>query len=221
MVTHIAVSSKLRASRLGAFLTIAALFVLSWLLPGRYQFTPFWLPALAGLVMFGPIIAIHFVPQSDVTSRIERYTSIAAIVLIILGTISNLGHVVWMLMFHAGDVRPTPLFASALMIWAPNTLMFTLLYWELDAGGPDARANGERHYIDFDFPTYDAGDKAPPDWRPKFPDYLFIGFTTSAAFSPTEAMPLTARAKALMVVQGLVSLATISVVAARTINILQ
>lgn len=191
------------------------------MLPGRYQFTPYWLGLVAGFIMFAPLIALRFMPRTEFSTRVERSTSITAIALIIAGTISNLGHVVWMLTFRANDVNPTPLFASALMIWASNTLMFTLLYWELDAGGPDARENGKRHYVDFDFPAYEAEDKVPPDWRPSFPDYLFIGFTTSAAFSPTEAMPLTARAKALMVIQGLVSLATISVVAARTINILK
>ena len=60
-----------------------------------------------------------------------------------------------------------------------------------------------------------------PDWQPGIVDYLFLGFTTSTAFSPTEAMPLTSRAKLLMVVQSLIALITIAIVAARTINILK
>ncbi|HEY1655252.1 MAG TPA: hypothetical protein VGF86_09080 [Candidatus Tumulicola sp.] len=60
-----------------------------------------------------------------------------------------------------------------------------------------------------------------PDWQPGMIDYLFLGFTTSTAFSPTEAMPLTRRAKLLMIVQSMVALITIAIVAARTINILK
>ncbi len=62
---------------------------------------------------------------------------------------------------------------------------------------------------------------APPDWQPGMIDYLFLGFTTSTAFSPTEAMPLTPRAKLLMIVQSMIALITIAVVVARTINILK
>ncbi|MGP8100575.1 MAG: hypothetical protein ACLQHL_07405 [Candidatus Cybelea sp.] len=76
-------------------------------------------------------------------------------------------------------------------------------------------------YPDFDFPAMDESAPVPPDWRPGIVDYLFLGFTTSTAFSPTEAMPLTARAKLLVMFQSGISLITIAIVAARTINILK
>ncbi|HEY1428051.1 MAG TPA: hypothetical protein VGF18_00630 [Candidatus Tumulicola sp.] len=92
------------------------------------------------------------------------------------------------------------------------------MYWLIDAGGPDARQAGERRYLDFTFPAMDEGDRVPPNWRPGIIDYLFLGFTTATAFSPTEALPLSARAKALMMIESAISLITIAVVAARTIN---
>jgi hypothetical protein len=49
---------------------------------------------------------------------------------------------------------------------------------------------------------------------------LFLAFTTATAFSPTEAMPISYRAKLLMMLEGLISLVTILAVAARAINIL-
>jgi hypothetical protein len=60
-----------------------------------------------------------------------------------------------------------------------------------------------------------------PGWQPGLVDYLFLGFTTATAFSPTEAQPLTARAKLLMIVEGLISLTTVAIVGARAINIIQ
>ena len=67
----------------------------------------------------------------------------------------------------------------------------------------------------------DDGAHVRPDWKPSIIDYLFLAFTTSTAFSPTEAMPMTARAKILVILQSCVSLVTIAIVAARTINILK
>lgn len=80
--------------------------------------------------------------------------------------------------------------------------------------------NGEARFPDFDFPAM--ADDAPvrPNWTPGIVDYLFLGFTTSTAFSPTEAMPLTARAKVLVMLQSSISLITIAIVAARTINLM-
>jgi hypothetical protein len=64
-------------------------------------------------------------------------------------------------------------------------------------------------------------EHAPPGWHPNVVDYLFLGFTTSTAFSPTEAMPFTPRAKLLVIIQSSIALVTIAIVAARTINILK
>ena len=61
---------------------------------------------------------------------------------------------------------------------------------------------------------------APPNWQPRFPDHLYMAFTNVVAFSPTDAMPLTHRAKALMALQSMISLTVLVVVLARVINIL-
>lgn len=67
----------------------------------------------------------------------------------------------------------------------------------------------------------DGPSLVPPDWRPSMVNYLFIGFTTTTAFSPTEAMPISARAKALVMVQSLISLIVVAVIAARAVGIFQ
>ena len=60
---------------------------------------------------------------------------------------------------------------------------------------------------------------APPDWQPRFIDYLYLGFTNATAFRPTDAMPLAPWAKSAMAVQSLVSLAILGLVIARAVNV--
>jgi hypothetical protein len=60
---------------------------------------------------------------------------------------------------------------------------------------------------------------ASPDWRPRFIDYLYLGFTNATAFSPTDAMPLAPWAKLAMAVQALVSLGILALVIARAVNV--
>ena len=62
---------------------------------------------------------------------------------------------------------------------------------------------------------------APEDWEPRFLDYLYVSLTNVVAFSPTDTMPLTRRAKAMMAVQSLVAVSTLALVIARAINVLK
>jgi hypothetical protein len=57
-------------------------------------------------------------------------------------------------------------------------------------------------------------------WNPGFVDYLFLAFNTSTAFSPTDVPVLSRWAKLLMMIQSLISLATLALLAARAVNIL-
>ena len=100
-----------------------------------------------------------------------------------------------------------------------NSLSFSLLYWEFDSGGPSARLDRRIHYPDFAFPQHLTPDLAPPTWRPIFVDYLYLGYTNSTAFSPTDVMPLVPWAKSAMAVQATVSLVVIGLVIARAVNI--
>ena len=99
--------------------------------------------------------------------------------------------------------------------------MFGLWYWELDRGGPAARAEARRRYPDFMFPQMANPDLAPPDWTARFFDYLWLSYTNATAFSPTDVMPLSRWAKQLMLLQSAVSLSTVALVVARAVNILR
>ena len=111
------------------------------------------------------------------------------------------------------------LVAGGLVLMA-NVITFGLLYWELDSGGPRGRVSDPMPYPDFHFPQVGIEGLAPPGWRPRFGDFLYVAFTGAVAFSPTDAMPLTLRAKALMALQAMTALAVVVVVLARVINIL-
>ncbi len=112
------------------------------------------------------------------------------------------------------------LLASGALVLVGNNLAFALLYWEFDSKGPLARLERQIEYPDFAFVQHVNPDLAPPGWRPSFIDYLYLGFTTSIAFSPTDVMPLASWAKAAMTVQSTVSFIVIGLVIARAVNVL-
>jgi hypothetical protein len=116
--------------------------------------------------------------------------------------------------------RPADLLASGAMVWLGNNLTFALLYWLMDGGGPIARSRRALP-IDFAFTQHMSPELAAPGWRPVFLDYLHLGFTNATAFSPTDVMPLTHRAKFAMLVQSTVALALFGLVVARAVNAFQ
>ena len=109
---------------------------------------------------------------------------------------------------------------SALIIYATHVIVFGLLYWELDGRSTKGAPDGVRDFL-FPQQSADAKETKQPGWQPTFFDYLYVSVTNATAFSPTDAMPLTYRAKLLMTVQAFTSLATIALVAARAVNILK
>ena len=113
----------------------------------------------------------------------------------------------------------TSILASGALVWAGNALVFGLLYWELDSGGPLARYRGDNPYPDFAFAQQLSPELAPPDWRPHYVDYFILGITTSTAFSPTDVMPMKNWAKLMMAVQSLISLTVLGLVIARAVNV--
>jgi uncharacterized membrane protein len=121
---------------------------------------------------------------------------------------------------------PRDLLRSASALWITNVLVFASWYWRLDAGGPRARElRGVHTDGAFLFPQMTLNNQAKRDigqqgWTPGFVDYLFLAFNTSTAFSPTDSPVLSSWAKLLMMVQALISFATVVLLAARAVNIL-
>ncbi|MGB8519813.1 MAG: hypothetical protein WCD38_06570 [Candidatus Tumulicola sp.] len=214
-------SSDRTASRLGAVLVVLAIVVLIMILPRRYSLMPSWFAYIGVALMLVPMLLAWAKPGSRAWRRFERIAEFFAVGAALAFNSLNLFVAAYNLVENPGKLEPVPLFYTSIGIWTGNILIFTLMYWLVDSGGPDARLNHKAPYPDFDFPAMADDAPVPPDWRPGMIDYLFLGFTTSTAFSPTEAMPLTQRAKLLVIAQSAISLITIAIVAARTINILK
>jgi hypothetical protein len=107
-------------------------------------------------------------------------------------------------------------------VWLTNAIAFGLAFWELDCGGPVARALAEaRTKPDFQFPQDENPELAEDGWSPRLWDYFYVSLTNAIAFSPTDAMPLIRRAKALMAAESVLSAVTLLLVAARAVNILR
>ena len=98
-------------------------------------------------------------------------------------------------------------------------MAFSLLYWHIDRGGPYGRASKLSVRPDWAFPQPATPEDLPPDWRPLFLDYLYLGYNTATAFSPTDAVSLTHRAKILMMIESTISLLTSVIVLSRAINV--
>jgi uncharacterized membrane protein len=150
-----------------------------------------------------------------------RLISILLIGVITLANAGSAGRLINALLQSRVTESATTLLLTGGAIWLTNVIVFGMWYWNLDRGGPAARALALNPYPDFLFPQMTAPDLAPADWQPQFFDYLYVSFTNAAAFSPTDTLPLAQWAKVTMMIQSIVSLGTLVLVIARAVNILK
>jgi hypothetical protein len=207
-------------SRLFPVLLSAGLAFLIEAMPMRFQVLPQPVGrGLEGLLILSMIIAGLSSPTS-IWAKVERWVVFVIAAVVTLLEFAILKTLLGAIVYHTHVVSAITLLASAISVWIMNVLVFSLVYWQLDRGGPNGRALGWSGRADFSFAQGNPGDGVPADWTPHFADYFALGFSTSTAFSPTDTLPLTPRAKMLMVAQSTLSLITIVVVAARAINTL-
>ncbi len=111
------------------------------------------------------------------------------------------------------------LLADVIFLAFVNVLAFSIWYWLIDPPGID---EAQPNTLAWEFLFPQRADQIPgyENWIPRYTDYLALAFYTSVAFSPTDALPLTRRAKILMIIQAAVSLISITVIAGSAINIL-
>ena len=119
-----------------------------------------------------------------------------------------------------GDEKSGPeLLLKAVAVWSTNVTTFGLWYWGLDRGGPVLRRAPNPPSPDFQFPQLENPQLAAPGWHPRLLDYIYVSFTNSIAFSPTDAMPLVPWAKLTMALQSVISLVILGLVIARAVNV--
>ncbi len=198
-----------------ALLACAALYVV---LPSRLVVGPRWLlPILIALPLIPLSATKHRHPNE---SPWVRQLTIALIALITAVNVVSMALLVHHLL-RSNVTQGRNLIYAAVAVWLTNVIVYGLWYWEIDRGGPHRRAGGGLEYPDIQFPQMENPTLAPPDWHPRFFDYLYTSFANGTSFAPADAMPLTLRVKALFAGESLVSLVTIAVVAARAVNILR
>lgn len=159
----------------------------------------------------------EWLTRSAALARVERIDIYLFVLVAVVLMIWTLARLINAMVSTTGEIGGVRLLASAIALWVINVIAFALLYWEVDRGGPDLRASRHERPPDILFPEIPSEMSRPY----AFMDYLFFAYTTSTAFSPTETYPITARMKALMMIQSTISLALIVVVAARAINVLK
>ena len=148
----------------------------------------------------------------------RRRVAIALVCLLVVGALAATGLLIHDLIKGAKVAQsPSTLLADGAFVWVGNNLAFALLFWLMDGGGPIARLR-QPVPVDFAFTQQLSPEIAPLGWRPFFLDYLHLGFTNATAFSPTDVMPLTYRAKYTMLVQSTVAIALFGLVVARAVN---
>jgi hypothetical protein len=211
------ISILARAFRWPPTTTLCIAFVLTLLLPQRYPFLPPRISqetttALAILTVVA--IATHVFQEQW---RLERPVTIAIFAVVTLLTLAAVANLIARVMFTESEaLSGIALLQASVAAWIFNVLTFAQWYWLIDTDGTSrTRAVNP----DFLFPQRGM-DATFPNWQPKYADYLALAFTTATAFSPTDVLPASARAKGLMVVEAGLSLVVISISAARAVGAL-
>lgn len=154
-------------------------------------------------------------------SYVRRFLTLVLIAIVAaINTFSLIFLIQVLLMGSTAAVDAHSLLFNGLTIYVTNIFMFALWFWEMDGGGPDHRVAAERQR-DFLFPQMIHSGVAKADWLPGFMDYMYLSTTNVTNFASADTIPISHRAKLLMMIQALASLATVVLVAARAIGILQ
>jgi hypothetical protein len=203
-----------------ALLAMVAVGEVYLALPGELVIGPTWLLPTVIAVLLAPTIVTHRMGRHSFNHALGIVNN-GIITLALIGSVSLL-----VVTLASHKQAPLRLLRSGAELWLTNVLVFSLWYWRLDGGGPNVRDKhpefGSRSFV---FPQMQI-EKSEREqfgvehWRPGFVDYLFIAFTQSSTFGPTDA-PLLARwAKLLTVVQIFISMSIVILLIARAVGVL-
>lgn len=194
-------------------------------LPPLAPWLPSWAFPVAALAAYIPLVVLN--PR-----RLGRETSWSrglGVGIAVALALVNQVYIVQILdqLLNGRGVGVTVVYIAA-GVWVTNVIAFAIVFWEIDRGGPFARrfeANGNPRSrddapLDFRFPQQDGSPGADPRWQPEFFDYLYFSLSSMMAFSPTDVMPMTRRAKALMAYESLTGFVLLALVIARAVNII-
>ncbi|MBU1588976.1 MAG: DUF1345 domain-containing protein [Actinobacteria bacterium] len=197
-------------------LAILGAFALYLLLPESISLFPRWVVPIAGVFVLLPLIIMNPRRVSRETTW-SRWLGIGFA--LALAAVNQYYVVVIVMQLVNGLIDGPSILLTAFAVWITNVIAFSLVYWELDKGGPYARRiEGVRDDApqDFQFPQQQNDTR----WDPVFFDYAYFSLSNMMAFSPTDTMPLTLRAKGLMAYQALTGFVLLALVISRAVNIL-
>jgi hypothetical protein len=201
-------------------LTVLFALLLQLTLPDKFVAGPrFVLPFLEAFLVVSLYLTSKKIEVGNTLLR--KFNAVTLIVLIAIANAYALQRLAHTLLIGGKVADGHGLILAAINIFLTNIIVFALLYWEIDAGGPIKRHTTDIRLRDFSFPQMQNPELAPLKWMPNFVDYLYLSATNATAFSPTDTMPLTRVAKLFMLAQSLISLTALALVASRAVNILK
>jgi hypothetical protein len=217
-------------SRYPAAAAVLVAVVLYAALPSALFIGPRFLVPVLEIALFVPLL-IGNPRRMTRETRVLRLVSIGLLLLIAATNTTSLGLLVNELV-NGSPKKGSALLLGAAQVWLTNIIVFSLAFWEIDRGGPVVRTRTPRSQLppaDFRFPQdedHDAIDEvaarsaAKSDWSPAYLDYFYVSVTNSSAFSPTDTMPLSHRAKMMMSVESVSALMLSVIVIARGVSLL-
>jgi len=203
-----------------ALLAVLAVGAIYLALPRDLIVGPTWLLPTLIIVLLVPTVVSHRAGKRS----LNRALGIIINAIITMAVIGSVGLLVRALPSHRE--APLVLLRSGGLLWLTNVIVFALWYWRLDGGGPtmrhDQKKFGSKSFLfpQMQIPHDERAQFACAHWRPRFIDYLFVAFTQSSTFGPTDA-PLLARwAKVLAMIQVFISLSIIILLISRAVGVL-
>ena len=200
-----------------AFVAVGAIYLA---LPKSLIVGPTWLLLTLMVVLLVPTVVSHRLGHLSL-NRILGFATTLLITCALIGSVVLLVHAL-----PSHKEPPLQLLSSAALLWITNVIVFALWYWRIDGGGPTRRHDhyefGSNSFLfpQMQIPREERSDFACARWRPHFVDYLFVAFTQSSTFGPTDA-PLLARwAKVFAMIQAFISLSIVVLLISRAVGAL-
>lgn len=181
-------------------------------LPGDIVFGPHWLLLAIEAALVTPPIILRLIDR-HLSHRVSRGFAYGLLGVLTLALASSVA----LLVRDLTSLQPYEILTSGVLLWVSNVLVFASWYWEVDGDGPVIRHRNAHEAADFQFPQQQGGNRT--GWRAGFVDYLFLAFCSATALSPADTMPLTRRAKLLMMVEALISMLVLLLIVARFTNV--
>lgn len=200
-----------------AFLAICAIYLA---LPRSLVVGPIWLLPTLIVLLLVPTMMSHRVGKQSLNRTL-------GFIINGITTLALIGSVILLVRtLPAHRESPVHLLRSAGLLWLTNVIVFALWYWRLDGGGPTLRAKEKKFgstsflFPQMQIPHDERGQFECTRWRPRFVDYLFVAFTQSSTFGPTDS-PLLARwAKVMAMIQVLISLTIVVLLISQAVGVL-